>query len=172
MDPGGDRRIDLVPLGEPDRQAFVREEVANYAAERVRDAGWPDSEALDRARAELLPVLERELDEAGERGHALWSAISADGVTVGWLWMTPSEDRPRTAFLYQITVAESYRGMGYGRAMLAALEERLARDGVQELRLNVNLANLPARRLYAAAGYEQVDENRRVCRLRKRLAPR
>jgi ribosomal protein S18 acetylase RimI-like enzyme len=56
--------------------------------------------------------------------------------------------------------------------MLAALEERLARAGVEELRLNVNLANLPARRLYAAAGYEQVDEDRRVCRLRKRLAPR
>jgi ribosomal protein S18 acetylase RimI-like enzyme len=172
MNRAGDRRVDLVALGEPDRRAFVREEVANYAAERVRDAGWPDSEALDRARAELLPVLERELAEADQRGHHLWSAVSAGGVTVGWLWVTPSDDRPRTAFLYQITVAESHRGMGYGRAMLAALEERLARDGVEELRLNVNLANLPARRLYAAAGYEQVDGDGRVCRLRKRLAPR
>ena len=170
MNPVGDRRVNLVPLGEPERQAFVLEEVANYAAEQVRDAGWRDSEALHRARAELLPDLERELAEAGERGHDLWSAIGDDGVTVGWLWVMPSDDRPRTAFLYQITVAESYRGMGYGRAMLAALEERLAHDGVDELRLNVNLANLPARRLYAAAGYEQVDEDGRVCRLRKRLA--
>jgi ribosomal protein S18 acetylase RimI-like enzyme len=49
-------------------------------------------------------------------------------VTVGWLSVTASDDRSRSAFLYQITVAEPFRGMGYGRAMLAALEERLVRD--------------------------------------------
>lgn len=61
--------------------------------------------------------------------------------------------------------------MGYGRAMLAALEARLAHGGIEELCLHVNAGNLPARRLYAAAGYQQVDvdEDRRVCRLRKRL---
>jgi ribosomal protein S18 acetylase RimI-like enzyme len=170
MNAAGARGVTLVPLAGQDREAFVREEVASYAAERLRDAAWPRSEALDRARAELLPVLERELAEAGEQGHDIWSAIGADGVAVGWLWVRPSEERSRSAFLYQITVAESFRRMGYGRAMLAALEERLVRDGIDELLLNVNVANLPARRLYAAAGYEQVDEDRRVCRLRKRLA--
>jgi hypothetical protein len=54
--------------------------------------------------------------------------------------------------------------------MLAALEERLARDGIGELRLNVNVGNRLARALYAAAGYEQVDEDGLVCRMRKRLA--
>ncbi len=127
------------------------------------------SEALDRAHAALMPVLEGELAEAGEQDHGVWSAIRADGVAVGWLWVRPSDTRSRSAFLYQITVAESFRGMGYGRAMLAALEERLVRDGIDELLLNVNVGNLPARRLYAAAGYEQVDETGRVCRLRKRL---
>lgn len=170
MNAAGAPEITLVRLGEQGREAFVREEVANYAEEQIRDAGWPRSEALDRARAALLAVLERELAEAGEQGHPIWSAISADDVAVGWLWVRPSEERPRSAFLYQITVAASFRRMGYGRAMLAALEQRLVRDGIDELLLNVNVANLPARRLYAAAGYEQVDEDRRVCRLRKRLA--
>jgi len=55
--------------------------------------------------------------------------------------------------------------------MLAALEELLAREGIEELRLNVFVANQPARRLYAAAGCEQVDEDGRRCRLRKRLTP-
>jgi ribosomal protein S18 acetylase RimI-like enzyme len=90
-------------------------------------------------------------------------------VAVGWLWVRPSGARSRGAFLYQLTVAEPFRGRGFGRAMLAALEERLARDGFEELLLNVNVGNLPARRLYAAAGYEQVGEDRRVRRLRKRL---
>jgi ribosomal protein S18 acetylase RimI-like enzyme len=171
MNAAGVRAVALAPLGEQDHAAFVLEEVANYAEEQIRDAAWPRSEALDRARTTLLPLLERELAEAGDRGHALWSAVRWDGVTVGWLWVRPGGEGSRSAFLQQITVAKSFRRMGYGRAMLAALEERLARDGIDELLLNVNVGNLPARRLYAVGGYEQIDENRRVCRLRKRLTP-
>jgi ribosomal protein S18 acetylase RimI-like enzyme len=92
-------------------------------------------------------------------------------VTVGWLWVKPGNS-PRSAHLYQITVAERFRRRGYGRAMLAALEERLIREGVDELGLNVNASNFPARRLYASAGYEQIGEDARVRRLRKRLLGR
>jgi ribosomal protein S18 acetylase RimI-like enzyme len=53
--------------------------------------------------------------------------------------------------------------------MLAALEELLAGEGIDELVLNVNVANVPAHRLYAAAGYERVGGDERVDRLRKRL---
>jgi RimJ/RimL family protein N-acetyltransferase len=53
--------------------------------------------------------------------------------------------------------------------MLAALEDVLARDGIEELHLTVFMGNEPARRLYAAAGYEQLDRGERQCRLRKRL---
>ena len=160
--------IALVPLTEADRDAFIREELANYAEEQIRDAGWPPAEALERSRAELLPVLERELAEPTWR---IWSARNADGVTVGWLWVKPG-DSPRSAHLYQITVAERFRRRGYGRAMLAALEARLARDGVDELTLNVNAANVPARRLYASCGYEQIAGDARVRRLRKWLRAR
>jgi ribosomal protein S18 acetylase RimI-like enzyme len=157
--------IALVPVTDADRDAFVREEVANYAEERIRDAGWPRSEALERARAQLLPVIERELREPDWR---LWSARNADGATVGWLWVRPG-DSPRSAFLYQITVAERFRRRGYGRAMLSALEEKLAREGIDELVLHVNAPNAPARRLYAAAGYERFGGDERVLHLRKSL---
>ena len=156
-------------LADTDRDAFVREEIANYADELERDAGLPRDEALDRARAELLPVLERELAQAPELGHDVWSAVDAEGVSVGWLWVRPGDAGPRSAFLYQLTVAEAFRGKGYGRAMLAAVEARLVRQGIEEVRLHVNAANAPARRLYAAAGYEELGGDGRVRRLRKRI---
>ena len=157
--------IALVPLSEPDREEFVGEEVANYAEQQIRDAGWPRAGALERACSELMPEIERELAEPDWR---LWSARNEDGETVGWLWVRPGET-PRSAFLYQITVAERFRRHGYGRAMLAALEQRLAEEGIEELALNVNVGNVPAQRLYAAAGYEQTADDGRVRRLRKRL---
>jgi ribosomal protein S18 acetylase RimI-like enzyme len=163
--------VTLRPLTDEDRGAFFAEELANYADEQVRDAGWAPAEALGRARAELGPILERELVEADERGHRLWTAVGPARLAVGWLWVTPIEDESsKAAFLYQITVAERARRRGFGSAMLAALEELLAQDGIAELRLNVNVANEPARRLYAAAGYEEVAQDGGRCRLRKQLA--
>ena len=53
--------------------------------------------------------------------------------------------------------------------MLDAMEDTLARVGIEELLLNVSIANTPGRRLDAAAGYELVGEDARVSRMRKHL---
>ena len=162
--------VTLIPLTEEERKAFFIEEVANYADQQVRDAGWLREGAVERAREELTPVLERDYARGIEQGDRLWSAVDGTGRSVGWLWVKPLGDASsRVAFLEQITVAETARRQGHGRAMLAALEELLARDGIDELRLNVFRANEPARALYGAAGYEQTAEDERRSFLRKRL---
>ena len=116
--------VALIPLTEDERQTFLHEEVAGYADQQVRDAGWPRREALDRARAEITPVFERELAEAVARGDRMWSARAADGQSVGWLWVKPIDGASASSvFLEQITVAASRRRQGYGRAMLEALEQ-------------------------------------------------
>jgi ribosomal protein S18 acetylase RimI-like enzyme len=101
------------------------------------------------------------------RGDRLWSAVDGAGRTVGWLWVKPF-DRA-VAFLEQITVVEAVRRQGHGRAMLAALEQFLAADAIEELRLHVNRANEAARALYTAAGYELTGGDERRLFLRKRL---
>jgi ribosomal protein S18 acetylase RimI-like enzyme len=53
--------------------------------------------------------------------------------------------------------------------MLAALEELLSAEGVDELRLHVYAANEPGQGLYAAAGYEVVGRRESQVQLRKRL---
>jgi ribosomal protein S18 acetylase RimI-like enzyme len=143
--------------------------VTNYADQQVRDAGWPREGARERARRELTPLLERDYADGVERGDRLWSAVDRNGETVGWLWVKPLE--ASAAFLEQITVAERTRRRGYGRAMLAAVEELLARHGIEELRLNVFRANQPARALYAAGGYEETGGDERRLFLRRRLQP-
>jgi ribosomal protein S18 acetylase RimI-like enzyme len=162
----------LIPLTEDERETFLHEEVADYADQQVRDAGWPRERALERARAEITPVFERELADAVVSGDRLWSAKSAEGRSVGWLWVKPIDGAgTRTVFLEQITVAASCRRQGYGGAMLAAMEELLAADGTEELQLRVFVGNQAARRLYAAARYEEVEHDERRVSLRKRLQP-
>ncbi len=62
------------------------------------------------------------------------------------------------------------RGRGLGRGMLAALESRLAAEGVPFLYLNVFKWNRVAWSLYVSMGYRVVLESGSDARMRKRLA--
>ena len=54
-------------------------------------------------------------------------------------------------------VAESARGLGLGRRLLAELESHAAEHGAQAVRLETNRALVEAISLYRSAGYVEVD---------------
>jgi ribosomal protein S18 acetylase RimI-like enzyme len=163
--------VTLIPMTPQDLEAFVDEEVVDYAHERQRDGTWSRRDALKRARAELLTVIAWERQAMTAEHQRLLTAITPDGRRVGWLWVkrAPAGPWSATAFLCQMTVARASRHRGYGRAMLGALEERLVGDGIDEIHLNVWESNLPAKCLYATAGYERAVQLPTMRRLRKRL---
>jgi ribosomal protein S18 acetylase RimI-like enzyme len=167
-------RVILVELTDVEREDFIRADVADYADyTRERADGEPPSIALtvERARAELEPRLRREHAEAEGKRHRRWTALDADGSAVGWLWVTPAEAGmpPDSVYLYQILVKPARRREGYGQAMLAALEESLAADGIAEVRLEVFDTNHRAKALYEAAGYTFVKSLEGMSQLGKRF---
>ena len=87
-------------------------------------------------------------------GHEFRSVVSEAGETVGTLWFAAEDEPGRgTAFIWDIVVDPAFRGRGYGRAALDALD-RLARSlGYDAVRLHVFADNAVARRLYGSAGY-------------------
>lgn len=62
----------------------------------------------------------------------------------------------RVGYLKRMWVAESARGLGVGRRMLAALEAQAAALGYRRLRLETNKALREAIALYRSAGYREV----------------
>ena len=119
--------VRLRPFDDEHRDLLLEEEVANYADEQVRESGWLPDEALERARADLLPVLERELSQAAEHRERIWVGVDRGARLVGWVWVTPSGEEPgRAAFLQQITVIERYRRHGV-RTGAAARARGIAR---------------------------------------------
>jgi GNAT superfamily N-acetyltransferase len=164
--------VTLVPMTAQDLESFIDEEVADYARERVLDGSWSRGDALERARAELARVIAWEHEAVTAQRQRLLTATDASGAHIGWLWIKlgPPGAWSTSAFLCQMTVARSYRRRGYGRSMLVALEALLAGEGVAELCLNVCEPNLPAKCLYAAAGYRLAEQYPTMCQLRKRLS--
>ena len=69
--------VTLTPLAEAHRELFLEEELANYASEQEREAGWPPEESLARARTELGPILERSVATPGAMPPALVGRYAA-----------------------------------------------------------------------------------------------
>lgn len=162
--------VTLVPMTPSEQRVFIEAQVADYVAWLlVQPNPITSAEAGRRARRDI----EAEIAEAAHELDILWSAHSQDALTVGWLWVkrVGVSATGGSAFLHQILVLEAHRRQGFGRAMLAALEEQLASLGYRELRLNVWDSNTAARRLYHAAGYASVANLGAKHQLSKRLGP-
>jgi ribosomal protein S18 acetylase RimI-like enzyme len=163
--------VALIPMTAQDLEAFIQEELSDCAVDHVLDGTWSRREALGQAQAALSNVITWERSALTSERQRLWTAINTWGERVGWLWvkLTPPGTAPTSAFLCQVTVARAFRHQGYGRAILAALEDLLAGEGIAELSLNVCESNLSAKSLYRAAGYELAEQYPTMRLLRKCL---
>ena len=164
-------QIELRSLTDDEYADFAERQVAESARQRVNADEWSTEEAPILARAEAADLLADRLRDAG---HLFLKGVTADGICVGWLWVGPApafigSGRERTRWLGQITVEETVRGRGFGRALLEALHTRLRADGVEELWLRVYDWNTVAQRLYRSLGYELMRQFETDAHLRKVL---
>jgi ribosomal protein S18 acetylase RimI-like enzyme len=85
--------------------------------------------------------------------------VEADEQPVGWLWLALRNPRAEAGvgFIYDITIDETLRGRGYGRAAMRLAEEEALRNGLHALALNVFGQNAIARALYSSLGYRETS---------------
>lgn len=138
------------------RNAVVRA----FAEEQIAAGNWPPDEAVElavNANDALLP------DGFATVGMLFLRGTRPDGTPVGvlWLGLTHPRGTPDCAFVYAIEIEEAYRGVGYGRALLAAAEDAVRSRGVGALELNVFGDNGRAIRLYESSGYSVVTQQMR-----------
>ena len=79
----------------------------------------------------------------------------ADNLLAGDLVLL-SPRNSRSARIYSLAVAQSFRGRGIGRELMLAAEEAALRRNCNRLRLEVRWDNLTAIRLYERLGFRQV----------------
>lgn len=123
-----------------------------YADEQVTAGRWDESGAVQKALDENALILPQGLDTP--RMLLLW-AVTAEDSPIGRAWVGLDHPRgaPDTAFLYDIEVNEEFRGQGFGRALLDAVENAVRQSGLGALELNVFGPNTAAIRLYESNGY-------------------
>jgi ribosomal protein S18 acetylase RimI-like enzyme len=157
--------VRLRPMRDDEWDAWRARTVSEYADEKVRNKGVTPGKALTQAEQETTALLSGGL---GTPGHHLFVAENDAGTRVGYLWFGPrlGDPDPDVAWLYDIFVEEAARGRGFGRAMMERLEVAARELGHHRIELNVFGDNVPAKRLYEAAGYLEMTRQ-----LRKDLDP-
>jgi len=62
--------------------------------------------------------------------------------------------KDQKAFIYDFIIEESFRGKGYGKQALVALDEKIKSMDVQSVGLHVFGDNVTAQELYRKMGYQ------------------
>ena len=173
-----DRRSDdlagslLEPLAEPDRVRLV---AAMGEVERLLTAALVDVTVVDPAHPDAQACLDAYVTELGRlfddgfdpgrsipadasdlrapAGLFLVARLRGDAIGCGALRFHAAEP----AEVKRMWVAESARGLGLGRRLLAELERHAAANGARTLRLETNKNLTAAIALYRSAGFAEVD---------------
>lgn len=147
--------IKLEPLQQEDFERFLEREIRGYAEDHVRNGNWPAEGALERSRKEFEHYLP---DGVHSQDQYLYSLIDDNGDKIGVLWV---QIKDRKAFIFDFVIDEEFRGKGYGKQALAAMDEKLKSMDVESVGLHVFGDNIVAQELYKKAGFQISDMHMR-----------
>ncbi len=117
------------------------------------------TEAAEKAFESLLPGRQCDIED-----QYLYTILDGEQ-RIGSLWFEAKRERPRpAAYLLDVIIDPPWRGRGYGRQAMLALEKEVRRLGLTEVSLNVFANNEIAARFYKKLGYRVVSS-----RMMKRL---
>jgi ribosomal protein S18 acetylase RimI-like enzyme len=144
--------VDLVPMTEDQFHFYLGFGIASYAHESIRAGNVVPDLALKAAERQFENLLPDGLDTPDQHLFSIRDTAQRKGV--GYLWFgVRDEGGRRFAALYDLLIFEAYRRQGYGTAALHALEDQVAAQRLDEIRLHVFGHNHPARALYEKMGY-------------------
>jgi len=147
--------VTLEPMTAEAWAAWRLTTIKAYAEDMVRTGSWRE----DGADSKAVEEFDRNAPEGqATPGHGFYAVLDEAGTVVGSAWVAPAEEVGRGAlFFYNLVIEPGFRGRGYGRASMAAVERLALSLGYDALWLHVFGDNTIARKLYLSIGYVETD---------------
>lgn len=141
-------------------QGYVDYFVPDYAEEISSNYGVDIHAARQQAKREVSENLKLGVETPGQVLLCVVAEENEANALVGYLWCQPNKEN-LTVFISDFCILPPYRGRGFGRLALAALEAWFAETEFVEIRLRVAANNKVAEQLYLSAGYSPTGINMR-----------
>lgn len=140
--------VKLDSIQQEDFDRFLERGIREYAEDHVRNGNWPAGGALERSKKEFERYLP---DGIHSRDQYVWSILDETNNKIGVLWVQVKEGK---AFIFNFIIDETFRGKGFGKQALAAMDEKLKSMDVESVALHVFGDNRTAQELYKKMGFE------------------
>jgi len=138
-------------MTQPEYDEYLKHLIPDYAADNVRAGYWDESEALEKSRQQIDSLLPQGLQT---KDHYIFTLVDGEQ-TVGMIWLRAQLDRAvKSGFIFDVMVAEKFRGKGYGKQLMLLIEEKARELGLKSIGLHVFAYNKVAKNLYESIGYE------------------
>jgi ribosomal protein S18 acetylase RimI-like enzyme len=147
--------VSLVPMQQDDFEVFIERGIRKYAEDHVRNGNWPAEGALEKSKKEFERYLP---DGLQSKDQYLWSLLDKEGNKIGVLWVQVKDQK---AFIFNFVIDEEFRGKGFGKQALTAMDEKLKSMGAESVDLHVFGDNLTAQQLYKKMGFKIIGLNMR-----------
>ncbi|MFF8714399.1 GNAT family N-acetyltransferase [Streptomyces sp. NPDC015184] len=144
------------PMSAGEFDTWLSTSVEGYAKSWT-DRGVPAEQAMRKSVSDHERNLPDGRDTEGMLLHVL---VDRDAVA-GHVWVSVREDIEGVGagFVFDVEVAEEYRGRGHGRTLMLQAERLVLAAGPRLLGLHVFASNTPALRLYESLGYRTARYN-------------
>ena len=146
--------IKLRAMREDEFTGYLDYFIPDYANEIMANYGGSQQEALQKAKDEAATGLPQGV---ATKEQVLLCILLADQ-HVGYIWYRPQPDT-QSVFILDFAILEQFRGNGYGRAAMRALEDHLKSDNVNQIGLRVAADNKAAQNLYLSGGFRATGIN-------------
>lgn len=139
-------------------QKYIDTMLPDYAEEKVKAGAWNKEEAMKKANenfAQLLPY------GINTKNHYFNVLLEEDiNREVGYMWFHVTQNLSgKEAFIYDFSIHEEFRGKGYGKKAMKALEDKAREMRLNKILLHVFGHNTRAFELYKKVGYQVTDIN-------------
>ena len=144
--------VTLIPIEQDDFEAFLEHEIVEYAQDKVKSGNWLAEESLEKSRAEFMSLLP---DGPQTKDQFVFTILDEQSPQkLGVLWVQVKLDEPRRrAFICDFVIEPQFRGQGFGKQALQALDKKLGEMNVESVSLHVFAYNTTAIALYEKMGY-------------------
>ncbi len=147
----------LAPMGLFEYEKYIEESLQEFKRQLLIAGDKNEQEAEENTRKQIIDILP---DGIKTKGHYFFNIMGENNRKIGNLWLAvkDGDEGLPTVFIYDIMIDAEFRGKGYGKKTLSAVEEFAREHKANSIFLHVFTHNQIAFDLYKKVGYRVVKE--------------